>query len=292
MSGARLGDLDAFVPVAAEGSGGATAASGGGLVWMKNQYREALDQARREGKLVFVTFTGYACTNCHWMKANMFTKPEIASAMQGFVLVELYTDGTDAASELNQKIELDKFKTVAIPYYAILDSDERVIASYPGKTSDANEFLAFLKTPAALAAAPAGQPPAPATASLPRFTPLTGSAPDTKGKVVVVNFWATWCVPCIREIPSFNKLHQEFSKQGVAVLGIGMDDEGAERIKPFLVKHPMQYPVGVGSSDMNEKYKLDALPVTIVFDRAGKQVKRFEGFTPEDELTAAIQQAK
>ena len=69
-----LGELDAYVPVA---SGGAAGAGGGegALVWMKNQYREALDRARREDKLVLVNFTGYACTNCHWMKANMFPRP-------------------------------------------------------------------------------------------------------------------------------------------------------------------------------------------------------------------------
>ena len=99
--------------------------------------------------------------------------------------------------------------------------------------------------------------------------------------MLVVNFWATWCVPCIREIPSFNKLHQEYGPKGVAVIGIGMDEEGAERVRPFLAKHPMQYTVGLGSQDLNQKYKLDALPVTLVFDRTGKQVKRFEGFTPE-----------
>ena len=110
----------------------AAAGTQGALVWMKDQYREALDRARREGKLVFVDFTGYACTNCHWMTANMFTRPEIAAALQGFVLVELYTDGTDAASEANQKLQLAKFNTVAIPFYAILDPDEKVVATFPG----------------------------------------------------------------------------------------------------------------------------------------------------------------
>src|ERR1019366_9785722 len=87
-----------------------------------------------------VNFTGYACTNCHWMKANMFTRPEIAAALKQFVLVELYTDGTDAESEANQKVELAKFQTVAIPYYAIVDAEERVLATFPGSTGDAAEY--------------------------------------------------------------------------------------------------------------------------------------------------------
>ncbi len=112
---------------------------------MKNQYQEALNQARAENKLVLVTFTGYACTNCHWMKANMFPRPEIAAAAKNLVLVELYTDGTDKESEENQKLQDEKFSTVAIPYYAILDPDGKVVASFAkGMTKDTQEFLAFL----------------------------------------------------------------------------------------------------------------------------------------------------
>ena len=94
---------------------------------------------------MLVTFTGYACTNCHWMKANMFPRPEIADAAKNLVLVELYTDGTDKESEENQKLQDEKFSTVAIPYYAILDPDGKVVASFgKGMTKDTQEFLAFL----------------------------------------------------------------------------------------------------------------------------------------------------
>ena len=255
---------------------------------MKDQYREALDRARREGKLVFVNFTGYACTNCHWMTANMFTRPEIAAALQGFVLVQLYTDGTDAASETNQKLQLARFNTVAIPFYAILDPDEKVVATFAGLTKDPAEYLAFLKK------APAAVPAAASPSGVPRVTSLDGSPVDPAtfaGKVVVVNFWATWCVPCIQEIPSFNKLNRDLAAKGVVVVGVSMDDEGAARVAPFLKKHPMDYTVALGSDALSKQFGLDSLPVTVVFDRNGKQVKRFEGFTPEGELRETIRQA-
>ncbi len=288
MFGGRLGDLDAYVPAASGSSSAEAPASGGGLVWMKNQYREALAKARAEGKLVFVNFTGYACANCHWMKANMFTRPEIASAMQNFVLVDLYGDGTDAASEENQKLELAKFQTVAEPYYAIMDPDENVIATFPGLTKDPQEFLGFLEK--------GRKPPVSESAkgTFPQVNGLDGAPIDAaglNGKVVVMNFWATWCVPCIQEIPSFNKLHQEYAGKGVAVVGVSMDDEGAERVRPFLKKHPMDYTVALGSDAVTKEFGLDELPVTVIFDRTGKQIKRFAGFLKEDELKAAVAQA-
>jgi thiol:disulfide interchange protein DsbD len=146
MFGAPLGELDAFVPASTTvgGFGGRTTADAG-PPWLKNQYREALDRAKQENKLVLVSFTGYACTNCHWMKANMFPRPEIAGALKDLVLVELYTDGTDAESEANQKVQDQKFATVAIPYYALLDPDEKVVASFDHRTTSTEEFLEFLK---------------------------------------------------------------------------------------------------------------------------------------------------
>jgi thiol-disulfide isomerase/thioredoxin len=258
---------------------------------MKNQYREALDQAKREGKLVFVNFTGYACANCHWMEGNMFPRPEIAAALKKYVLVELYTDGPDAASEENVKFESTKFGTIATPFYAIVDPDEMVIATFDHRTTDAQEYLAFLNK---------GATPAPAapvnasakTGDFPQVTKLDGATFDSSalnGKVVVVNFWATWCVPCVQEIPGFNHVNREYGAKGVVVLGVAMDEEGLERVQPFLKKHPMDYTVALGSPAISKEYKLDELPVTVVFDRSGKQLKRFEGFTPEAQIQSAIQ---
>ncbi len=145
MFGVRLGELEAYIPAPAEGSvpqaGAATAVNR----WMKNDWQGAIARARAENKRILAAFTGYACTNCHWMKANMFPRPEIAEALGQFVLVELYTDGTDAASEDNQRRQEQLFQTVAIPYYAVFDADEKVIATFPGLTRNAAEFLAFLR---------------------------------------------------------------------------------------------------------------------------------------------------
>jgi len=101
---------------------------------------------REQNKLVLVNFTGYACTNCHWMKANMFTRPEVAAALGEFIRVDLYIDGGDAASEVNKKLEEDKFQTVTMPFYALMDADQKVVQTFSGSTRDAEEYLRFLKS--------------------------------------------------------------------------------------------------------------------------------------------------
>jgi thiol:disulfide interchange protein DsbD len=145
MFGAPLGELDAYVPAPSVTASAANGSSGR-VAWMKNQYREGLDRARAENKLVLINFTGYSCTNCKWMDANMFPRPEIAEAVKDLVPVELYVDGTDAASEENQKLEDDRFNTASMPYYALIDADEKVVAQFGGATRDPQKFLSFLKT--------------------------------------------------------------------------------------------------------------------------------------------------
>ena len=80
MFGSPLGELDSYVPLA-RGTVARRLRAAAGLTWMKNDLEGALAKAKAENKRVLVTFTGYACTNCHWMKANMFTRPEIAEAL-------------------------------------------------------------------------------------------------------------------------------------------------------------------------------------------------------------------
>jgi thiol:disulfide interchange protein DsbD len=143
ISGSGLGELEAWLP--APRPNAELSRSGESLTWLKNQYQEALETAHEQNKSVLVNFTGYACTNCHWMKANMFTQLEVASEMRNFVLLDLYTDGSDAASVRNQEIQSTKYGTIAIPFYAIVDPDGNTVTTFPGLTRDATEWLAFLK---------------------------------------------------------------------------------------------------------------------------------------------------
>ncbi len=146
MFGARLGELDAYVPAPAEISSLAPAASTIPHPPAATDYEDAFRRAKEQNKRVFVSFTGYACTNCKWMKANMFPRPEIAHLLNGFILLDLYTDGSDAASEANQQRQQTLFHTVAIPFYAIFDADQKPLASFAGLTKDPDEFARFLNS--------------------------------------------------------------------------------------------------------------------------------------------------
>ncbi len=144
MFGGRLGELDAYVPEGA--AAGLAAPGGGGLSWIKNDYDGASAKATAEGKTLLVSFTGYSCSNCKWMKANMFTRPEVGELLEKTVLVELYTDGFDEASERHQEMQVERFRSSSTPFYALMRPDGTVAATFSGQTRDVSEFRSFLQS--------------------------------------------------------------------------------------------------------------------------------------------------
>jgi len=106
---------------------------------------------------------------------------------------------------------------------------------------------------------------------------------DYRGKVVMLNFWATWCPPCVKEIPEYVELQAEYGSQGVQFLGIALDDEGAAKIKPWLAKHPVSYPIMVPDPKVIANYgDLSSIPVTYIIDRKGMIRESFVGIRKKE----------
>jgi thiol:disulfide interchange protein len=151
-----LGEIDSFLPpentdapitdsAAGKGNQGQTTATQQqGLMWYP-RLNEALTEAKRTGKNVFIDFTGYSCQNCRAMEVTIFKKPEVAALFKDFVLAKLYADDGSPLNDSNRILEEDRFSTIAEPYYVILSPDDKPLATFPGFTRDLDAFLSFLK---------------------------------------------------------------------------------------------------------------------------------------------------
>jgi len=125
------------------------------------------------------------------------------------------------------------------------------------------------------------------------------SLSDYKGKVVLVNFWATWCEPCRVEIPWLIEMQQKYGPKGFVLLGIALDEEGKSVVAPFVSKErfdvngqklPMSYQILIGNDDAADKFGgLFGYPTSILISRDGKQIKRVTGMISEDEMNKAIE---
>ena len=107
---------------------------------------------------------------------------------------------------------------------------------------------------------------------------------DLKGKVVLLNFWATWCGPCKLEIPWFEDFQNTLKGQGFTVLGVSMDDDGWKVVKPYIGSAKMNYPVVLGNDKMADSYGgIDAMPTTLLIDRNGRIAAVHTGLIGKDE---------
>ncbi len=114
------------------------------LVW-NNNLDDAFIIAAEQNKNIFIDFTGVTCTNCRWMETNIFSINSVEEIMSEYVLVSLYTDAGEGYLE-KREYQINRFETAALPYYVILDSNDKVLSEFPGLTRNVEEFKDFLKT--------------------------------------------------------------------------------------------------------------------------------------------------
>ncbi|HKX27585.1 MAG TPA: cytochrome c biogenesis protein CcdA [Blastocatellia bacterium] len=144
LFGANLGEWEAMLPPAQANLSSSPVSGSPHAAWLPS-YDAALQKARAENKPVFLNFTGVTCTNCRWMESNMFTDQRVRKELERFVLAELYTDRETADDERNSQLQAEKFETVALPLYAIVNPDGKTLAKFPGLTRDKQEFIGFLQ---------------------------------------------------------------------------------------------------------------------------------------------------
>ncbi len=148
---------------------------------------------------------------------------------------------------------------------------------------------------AVTANAPADLTPADSRKTVPDFSleDSTGSLiklSSYKGRVVLLDFWATWCTGCKQEIPWYMEFQDKYKKDGLSAIGVSLDDDGWKSVKPFLQQHKINYPIVIGDwNDMGKRFGFNSMPATLLIDRDGKMADMHVGMVDKAAFESEIQ---
>ena len=124
--------------------------------------------------------------------------------------------------------------------------------------------------------------------TLPDLSGNPVSLADFQGKLVLLDFFATWCEPCRVEIPGFIELYQKYKSSGFVVVGVSVDVEGLEVVKPYVDSLNIDYPVVIGDTEIVQSYGLSGLPTNLIIDQQGGILNRYVGVLPKEVFERAI----
>ncbi len=279
-----------------------------GITW--HPYSEqAIASAQAEGKGVIIDTFADWCIPCKELDNVTFTDGSVKDDAERFVTLKL--DLTSSDSNPEAAAAKKRFDILGVPTVLFLDPQgkERRELRLEGFEKP-DKFLSRMKqvespsTDGTLARntsgdksvmTDAGANGAYEAAPALNLNLLDGGALDLaslRGKVVVLDFWATWCVPCLSEIPMFNQLQSEHKANGMELIGVSLDEGGAEVVKPFLKEHPMDYRQVIGDEKIAESLKIgdSSLPVAIIIDKQGRIRYRHVGVTKKEIFEANIKE--
>ena len=120
---------------------------------------------------------------------------------------------------------------------------------------------------------------------------------NRKGKVVIVNFWATWCGPCRMEMPGLVKIYQRYHDKGMDIFGLSVDqpnsrggspEETRKYVKEFAASNNVPYPIGLANPSSSQAYGISAIPASFLVDKQGRLALRLIGLYPEDKIADAV----
>jgi peroxiredoxin len=115
------------------------------------------------------------------------------------------------------------------------------------------------------------------------------SLKDYRGKVVVLDFWATWCHGCKEEMPWFAEFQRKYGDEGLSVIGVSLDDDGWKVVKPFIEKTAVPYRIVLGNDSTAKAYEIGNMPDTFLIDREGRIAATYVGVVDRNDLEKNIQ---
>ncbi|MBE1427081.1 thiol-disulfide isomerase/thioredoxin [Desulfomicrobium macestii] len=111
---------------------------------------------------------------------------------------------------------------------------------------------------------------------------------SNKGKVLIINFWATWCSPCVKEFPGLMNLRREFTEDDLTIVGISMD-YGARPVENFVKLHKVNFPILIDDESIGAMLDIKSIPRTLIYNRAGEQILDHLGFISEESFRHIVE---